>query len=200
MHGHFSNSELAKAVSNINSSLKEFRQKLKNAAAVVLTPSSSVVYRLKESGKIVTNCHKVNNNYFSRELLSAKDNYEFLNAAVQAIKNFVPKCKIIITLSPVRHYPGDLELNAHSKANLLCAIHDVCDEFANECIYFPAYEIVQDELRDYRFYKTDMMHPSDQAVELILGRFVKTFFDHNALEIMKKQRSEIRFKKHRPLK
>ena len=200
LHGHFSNSDLSKAVSNINSSLKEFRQKLKNAAAVVLTPSSSVIYRFKESGKIVANCHKVNNNCFSRELLSVKDNYEYLNGAVQAVKSFNPECKIIITLSPVRHYPGDLVLNARSKANLLSAIRDVCDEFDDKCIYFPAYEIMQDELRDYRFYKNDMMHPSEQAVELILGRFVKTFFESKALEIMKKRRSEIRFKKHRPLK
>ena len=200
LHGRFSNSDLKKAVSEANSSFEDFRRKLKNAAAVVLTPSSSVVYRFKESKRIVANCHKVNNNCFSRELLSVKDNYEYLNAAVLAIRDFNPNCRIIITLSPVRHYPGDLVLNARSKANLLSAIRDICDKFPEECIYFPAYEIMQDELRDYRFYKPDMMHPSEQAVELIMGRFVNAFFSSKALELMKKRRSEIRFQNHRPLK
>jgi hypothetical protein len=199
LHGRFSSSGLDKAVSDANSSLKDFRRKLKDAAAVVLTPSSSVVYRLKDSGKIVANCHKVNNNCFSRELLSVKDNFEYLTKTVLVVKEFNPDCKIIFTLSPVRHYPGDLELNARSKANLLSAIRDICDEFTGECIYFPAYEIMQDELRDYRFYKPDMVHPSAQAVEIITRRFVNTFFSSEALEFIKKRCSEARFQNHRPL-
>ncbi|MDD5728597.1 MAG: GSCFA domain-containing protein [Victivallales bacterium] len=197
LHGRFSAPEPEDAVRKINSSLETFRQQLKIAAAVVLTPSSSVVYRLKENGDIVANCHKVNNNCFSRGLLTVEENREYLRAAVRGITAFNPDCRIIFSLSPVRHYPGDLVLNARSKANLLSAIRDVCDEFNADCEYFPACEIMQDELRDYRFYKPDMLHPSGQAVELILGRFVKTFFTPEALEFMNERRAEARTRNHR---
>jgi hypothetical protein len=92
----------------------------------------------------------------------------------------------------VRHYPGDLVLNARSKANLLSALHEIPD-----CIYFPAYEILHDELRDYRFYKADMLHPSEQTVELICARFIKTFFSKEAINIIEQKLSETKLLNHK---
>jgi hypothetical protein len=196
-HGKFSNKDLNAAVENANEVLSGFRAWLESADAIVLTPSSSVVYCLKENNLIVANCHKVKNSLFERKILSIKDNYEFLSTVVRKIAEFNSTCKIIFTLSPVRHYPGDLVLNSYSKANLLSALHEVCQENLDRCIYFPAYEILHDELRDYRFFKTDLMHPSEQAVELICGRFIKMFFCDEAIEIMDKKLAENKRRNHR---
>ena len=198
-HGSFSRPDLKEALTNANKVLEEFRETLKRADAVVLTPSSSVVYCLKSSGDIVANCHKVNNNLFERKILSMAENRQYLAATVNKILQFNANCKIIFTLSPVRHYPGDLALNSVSKANLRGALHEVCEEFRENCIYFPAYEILHDELRDYRFYKRDMLHPSEQAVELICGRFVKLFFTPEALKRMEKELAKAKFDNHRPI-
>ena len=191
-HGKFSNSDLKTAVANANSSLKKFRKKLKAADALVLTPSSSVVYCY--DGKIVANCHKVNNNKFEQKVLSPEENKKNLSEAVRSIRNLNANIKIIFTLSPVRHYPGNLVLNARSKANLLSVLHEIPDS-----IYFPSYEILHDELRDYRFYKTDLLHPSEQAVEIICGRFIKMFFEDSAIKIMHKELSKRKLSNHRPL-
>jgi GSCFA family len=199
-HGRFSNPDLKKAVQTANIALKDFRDRLKIADAVVLTPSSSVVYCLKDSGDIVANCHKVDNKRFEQRILSSGENRKFLTEAMEKIQEFNAKCKIIFTLSPVRHYPGNLILNARSKANLLSALHEVCDEFPENCIYFPSYEILHDELRDYRFYKTDLLHPSEQAVQLICGRFIKIFFEDNAVNIIKQELAKAKLRNHRTQK
>ena len=198
-HGRFSNSVLTEAVKNANFALKNFRDRLKIANSVVLTPSSSVVYCLKNSGEIAANCHKVDNNRFEQRILSSGENRKFLTDAVSKILKFNANCNIIFTLSPVRHYPGNLVLNARSKANLLSAIHEICDDFSKNCIYFPSYEILHDELRDYRFYKTDLLHPSEQAIQLICGRFIKMFFDPDAVNTMEKRLAKVKLRKHRAL-
>ncbi len=189
-HGRFSNADLKTAVGNANLTLKKFRERLNVADAIVLTPSSSVVYCYK--GNIVANCHKVNNNSFERKILSTKENRDYLTQTVENIRELNKNIKIIFTLSPVRHYPGDLILNARSKANLLSALHEIPDS-----IYFPSYEILHDELRDYRFYKTDMLHPSEQTVELICARFIKTFFNQEAIEFIEKKLAEAKLHNHR---
>ena len=199
-HGSFSNAKLETAVENANMALAEFTECLEKASVLVLTPSSSVVYCLKDNGLITANCHKVNNNCFERKILSYSENKIYLQKIVEAVLVVNPDCKIIFTLSPVRHYPGDLALNSRSKANLMSALRDICDEFAEKCIYFPSYEILNDELRDYRFYKKDMMHPSELAVELICSRFIDTFFEAEAITQMKKALAENKFKNHRAIK
>jgi len=195
-HGRFSNLNLKEAVKNANLALKAFRNRLKIADAIILTPSSSVVYCLKDTGDIAANCHKVDNNRFEQRILSSDENRKFLTEALNKILEFNTSCKIIFTLSPVRHYPGNLVLNARSKANLLSALHEICDEFPENCIYFPSYEILHDELRDYRFYKTDLLHPSEQAVQLICGRFIKTFFELDAVNTMEKELAEAKLRNH----
>jgi len=189
-HGRFSHTDLKTAVGNVNLALKKFREKLKVADAIVLTPSSSVVYCY--DGNIVANCHKVNNNNFELRILSTEENREHLSQTVENIRKLNQNIKIIFTLSPVRHYPGDLVLNARSKANLLSALHEIPDS-----IYFPAYEILHDELRDYRFYKTDMLHPSEQTVELICARFIKAFFSKEAINIIEQKLSEVKLRNHK---
>ena len=192
-HGRFSNADLKTALANANLTLEQFRERLKIADAIVLTPSSSVVYC--HDGEIVANCHKVNNNNFEQRILSSKENKKYLTEALKKIKGFNANCKVIFTLSPVRHYPGNLVLNARSKANLLSALHEIPD-----CVYFPAYEILHDELRDYRFYKADMLHPSEQTVQLICARFIQIFFTAKAINIMDKELAKAKLRSHLSLK
>lgn len=176
-HGAFSAGNPVAAADKANAAMTEFRRKLKRAGLLIITPSSSVVYIERETGRIVANCHKVPNSRFQTRLLSQAENLEQLEAAIALAHDFNPACRIIFTLSPVRHYPGDLLLNSRSKANLLSAIRDCAERHSGYCAYFPAYEIMNDELRDYRFYKIDMLHPSEQATSYILGRFIENCGD-----------------------
>ena len=175
-HGSFSHQSQETLKETIKKSANNFYNKLVMSDIFMLTPSSSVVYCLKENNRLVANCHKYPGNKFHTVILSPEENYKNLKKALELIRLVNTKCSIIITLSPVRHYPGDLVLNARSKANLLYAIHKVVEESENAA-YFPSYEILLDELRDYRFFNEDMLHPSELARKIIFDRFVDTFFD-----------------------
>ncbi|MCP3965003.1 MAG: GSCFA domain-containing protein [Lentisphaerae bacterium] len=195
-HGNFSHKDLDTAVSFANNSLKEFAEKLKKADIFIITPSSSVTYVYKETDCIVANCHKLPNNYFKTRVLTVNENTEYLQHAVNLVHKVNEKCKIIFTLSPVRHYPGDLTLNGRSKANLLAAIHEICTTAAN-CCYFPSYEIMNDELRDYRFYNPDLLHPNELAIKYICSRFTETVLDKTTIRHVEKALNAINFKRHR---
>jgi hypothetical protein len=179
-HGAFARPTLVEAIEIANATQINFSQALRRAKYFIVTPSSSVVYKLKKSGNIVANCHKVKNSEFKRCLLSVEDNLTALNDLSLAVEQFNPACQTIFTVSPVRHYPGDLVLNSVSKANLLAAVRCNVDMHQNSH-YFPAYEIMQDELRDYRFYKNDMLHPSPLAEDIIFERFIENCFSADAL-------------------
>ena len=196
-HGDFSCPELQNSVDAANKASSNFYDELKKASLLLLTPASSVVYEYVKSGRIVAHCHKVPGNEFKKRILSVSDNLDALKRAVQAALSVNPSLRIILTLSPVRHYPGDLVLNARSKANLLSAIHELEPE---NVFYFPSYEIVLDELRDYRFFEQDMLHPSGTAREIVFERFVETYFDASAQEKIKAGLKESRRNAHIPMK
>ncbi|OGV18310.1 MAG: hypothetical protein A2X47_06330 [Lentisphaerae bacterium GWF2_38_69] len=197
-HGFFSSKSKEELIWQVNEAKKQFVERLKKARLFILTPSSSVVYVLKSSGRITANCHKVPNNNFSVEILSNEVNLANLKESISLIKNYNPDCSVIITLSPVRHYPGNLCLNSRSKANLLSAICE-CVEQTQNCMYFPSYEILLDELRDYRFYADDMLHPSNLARQLILDRFLESYFDQSSLIEIKERRKNLKLLNHRIL-
>ena len=178
-HGSYSDVDINKAVAGANTALKQFHAAVIESGVFVMTPSSSVIYQRVENKKIVANCHKVPNHLFQRRLLSQGENELALHSSIASIHSINPLCKIIFTLSPVRHYPGDLVLNARSKANLLAAIHNCVDQY-DFVEYFPAYEIVLDELRDYRFFNEDMLHPNELARNIIFQRFIDTYFSAHA--------------------
>ncbi len=179
-HGSFSSENLAGAVSRCNCAARRFRDVLDMAGILLVTVSSAVVYEEKSSGRIVANCHKVPGTEFSRRLLSSAECRESLKRSVCAFRRRNETAPVLFTLSPVRHYPGDPVLNARSKALLLTAIHETC-ESERGCAYFPAYEIVMDELRDYRFYKEDLVHPAPATVRMIEDCFVANCFEAEAM-------------------
>jgi len=174
-HGSFSATSEEYLLKNIQKASEKNLNKLKRADIFILTPASSVVYCLKENDRIISNCHKYPGNKLYTKILSVEDNLKYLREIIRHIRSINKNCLIVTTLSPVRHYPGDLVLNARSKANLLSAIHMALEENKNT-VYFPSYEIFLDELRDYRFCNEDMLHPNILARKIIFEKFMNTFF------------------------
>ena len=156
-------------------------------AIVVFTLGTNHVYRLKETGEIVDNCRKRPQRLFQEEELTIDQCCEALSEAVDKLQTVTTDLQVIITVSPIRYAKYGYHGSQLSKATLLLAADKLCREREN-CTYFPAYEIVNDELRDYRFYKEDMLHPSDQTVSYIWERFSETFFGKSTFDFLEKWR------------
>ena len=146
------------------------------AGTVFLTLGTNHVYRLKETGEIVDNCEKRPQSLFTEEELSVEACADYLQQAITLLREQNPSVRIILTVSPIRYRKYGYHASQLSKATLLLAVQKVSVNLCESVAYFPAYEIVNDELRDYRFYKPDMLHPSDQAVEYIWQRLSETYF------------------------
>ena len=170
---HVSDVEL---LNDINGELKRYGDFFAAAKWVVVSLGTSWVYRHKNSGQIVSNCHKLPSQQFEREFLTVEESVICLSDMVSKH----PDKHFIFTVSPLRHLKDGLHENQLSKSALLLAVDAICKQFGN-AHYFPAYEILNDELRDYRFYKEDMVHPTEQTVRYIWKRFVE--FAINPLEI-----------------
>ncbi len=184
--------EIKNSCSNAKSSSANFVPVLppwgdKRGAVAVFTLGTNHVYRLKESGEIVDNCRKRPQRLFQEEELTVDQCCEALSEAVDKLQTVTTDLHVIITVSPIRYAKYGYHGSQLSKATLLLAADKLCRE-REDCTYFPAYEIVNDELRDYRFYKEDMLHPSDQAVGYIWERFSETFFDKSTFDFLEKWR------------
>jgi hypothetical protein len=196
-HGSLAESSPKLAADKANGAMASFADRLKRCSMFAATPASSVVYEYIPDGKIVANCHKVPGNMFKRRVLTVEENRAALAEMVSAVRAVNPSCLIALTLSPVRHYPGDPALNSLSKARLLCAIRDTVEASEN-AVYFPSYEIMSDELRDYRFYADDMAHPSALAADIIFRRFAAWIFDDDALEFLRSNLDALKRSSHIP--
>lgn len=163
----------------------------------VFTLGTNHVYRLKETGEIVDNCQKRPQRLFQEEELTIDQCCDALAEAVDKLRGIVPGVQVIITVSPIRYAKYGFHGSQLSKATLLLATDRLCREYGC-CSYFPAYEIVNDELRDYRFYKEDMLHPSDQAVAYIWERFSAAYFSKETNAFLEKWRPIKAALNHRP--
>src|SRR5688572_19870142 len=143
---------------------------------IIITYGTAWVYERKETGEVVANCHKIPNNLFTKSLLTQQEITDSFGKLYNELKQFNPRIKIIVTVSPVRHIKDTLELNSVSKAVLRAACHAVIGSFP-DVSYFPSYEIMLDDLRDYRFYKADMIHPTDVAEDYIWEKFGESYFN-----------------------
>jgi len=197
-HGAFSAPTVEEALDKAETARKTFLKSLKKADACFITLSSSVLYWHKPSKRFVANCHKIPGNEFERQLSTQKTCSASLLCACRKIRELNPGCKLIFTLSPVRHYPGELVLNSISKARALNAICDALVKMDNSA-YFPAYEIQMDELRDYRFYADDMLHPSVQAQDYVRNRLLEACFTEAANGIFRANLARRRREAHIPL-
>ena len=179
-HGSFSCRDRNEAIEKAEKARRDFAELLPEAELCLITLSTAVIHTHKESGRIVANCHKLPNGEFSPGVLSYQNCTSAVQKILALIRKAAPATTVLFSLSPVRHNPGDPVKESYSKSLLRCAIEEVLPEERN-VFYFPAYEILRDELRSYRFYKEDMLHPSELAVKIILSRFRKEFCD-KALE------------------
>ena len=173
-HSSFFAMDKNSLVEKINNKLTEVSEKLKTAQYLIITWGTSWVY-LKEN-KLVANCHKMPGNLFTKKILSPEEIIENFGALHELLKTFNPDLKIIITISPVRHIKDTLPLNNVSKSILRYATHEITNQFKN-VHYYPSFELCIDDLRDYRFYKEDMIHPNNVAIEYIWNHFSSTFFN-----------------------
>jgi len=158
---------------------------LKDAKWIFITYGTAWVYERKDTGEIVSNCHKMPASGFTKSLLSQKKVLESFDEFYKDLKTFNPSCKLILTVSPVRHVKDTLQLNSVSKSVLRLACQSIAETYS-DAFYFPSYEIMLDDLRDYRFYKPDMIHPSDEAEEYIWNQFADSYFDNSTKEFIKK--------------
>ena len=154
----------------------------------VLTLGTNHVYIEKATGTVVDNCQKRPQNLFEERVLTVEQCTEALRGVVAALRKGNPNVKIILTVSPIRYAKYGYHESQLSKATLLLASHQIITEQQGRIYYFPAYEIVNDELRDYRFYKADMLHPNEQAVDYIWERFVEVSFSKEAKKFLESWR------------
>jgi hypothetical protein len=175
-HSSFSDTDRDRVLDNINSSLTSASDMLYRADYLLLTFGTAWVYRLKKSGEIVCNCHKVPSREFDRELLTPSAIFNECDSMIGSLKRAVPGLKIVLTISPVRHWKDGPQGNQVSKAALHLAVSQLLEKHRDITGYFPAYELMIDDLRDYRFYADDLVHPNKQAIEYIWEKFSETYF------------------------
>jgi GSCFA family. len=196
-HSRFSDVDKISCLELINTRIKESRRNLKDADILFFTFGTSYVYYLKASGKLVSNCHKVPEREFNRTMASVEAIISTYNKLISNLLNYNPKLHIVFTVSPVRHWKDGVHENQVSKAILLLSIHELCKQFSNTS-YFPAYELVMDDLRDYRFYAEDMLHPNDQAINYIWQRFKDCYMSQETMVLMKEVEKITQAYHHRP--
>ena len=184
-------------MNNLNSILSENFKIISNATHFIITYGTSWVYRNKTSNEIVANCHKVPQNQFDKEILSVEIIEQSIKNTINLIQKINPNCNFIFTISPVRHIKDGFVENQRSKAHLITAIQNSQLATRNSQ-YFPSYEIMMDELRDYRFYADDMLHPSQTAIDYIWIKFFENYVAESEFSTMNQVCEIQRALKHRP--
>jgi hypothetical protein len=209
-HSKFSNINADECLNNINESQQQAHDFLEETDWLIITLGSSFSYCLTSEyseasspnggegleGAGVANCHRAPSQWFNKHLLYIDETIALLVGAYHRLKQFNPKLKIIFTISPVRHIRDGVIENNRSKARLIEAVHHLVNKFPG-LYYFPAYELVIDVLRDYRFYDIDMVHPNYPATEFVMERFNESFIDERSQQLMDEIKKIVIAKKHK---
>lgn len=193
-HTSFARKSEEEFLENANARLREASSFYRTSTKVIVTLGTSWCYRHIAGDMVVSNCLKRDAREFSRELMSPETTVEVLSKAIAA-----SDAVFFLTVSPIRHLKDGAHGNQLSKAALLLAEDELCRRFPGRCIYFPSYEIMLDELRDYRFYAEDMIHPSDQAVGYIWERFCDFTLADDQRQLLAARQKEFRQSRHRPM-
>ncbi|HQC05020.1 MAG TPA: GSCFA domain-containing protein [Paludibacteraceae bacterium] len=196
-HGSFSAKTQEQALANINTIYSVATERFEQTDVLILTFGSAWVY--EHDGSVVANCHKVPEREFTRRRLSVDEIVERYTVLLSRLLKNRPYLRIVFSVSPIRYLRNGATENQTSKAILLLAAEALCRQF-EVAIYFPSYEIVLDELRDYRFFADDMIHPSSMAVEYVWERFCAAFFTEKTLELLPQVAKINKALQHRPLK
>tara|TARA_R110000850_G_scaffold182360_1_gene307793 strand:+ start:52502 stop:53464 length:963 start_codon:yes stop_codon:yes gene_type:complete len=186
-HSALSHPQKEVLLKNLNNVLQLTSQNLKQATHCIITLGTAWVYQHKTSGELVANCHKVPQKEFEKRLLTVDEIEKSLKNIIGSVRKLNPDCSLIFTISPVRHLKDGFTENQVSKSHLISALYKTrnAEEFKQDLYYFPSYEIVMDELRDYRFYAPDMIHPNPTAIDYIWNRFSEYCISEEAFLVMK---------------
>ena len=198
-HGSFKHQNIEILLDKINTLVQQSINYNAAHPLIIITWGSAIIYSIKETGQVVANCHKQPSSIFHRNMLTVD---EIVNQYVIYIEKMLliePVFRIIITVSPVRYAKDGFVENQLSKSILFVALNKLIELYPDNVEYFPAYEIIMDELRDYRFYKTDMIHPSQVAVDLVWQYFQKTYFTATDQKVLKEIEAFNSLRAHRPL-
>jgi hypothetical protein len=199
-HGSFSSASCEETLQAINSRLEHASELINgNLDRLIITFGSAYVYTDRESGAVVSNCHKRPEREFTRSRISVEDIVTSYLPLIDLLSLRNPELKILFTVSPIRHIRDGLTANQLSKSTLLLAVDELCRRRPDVCFYFPSYEIMMDELRDYRFYADDLLHPSAVAVEYIWKRLSQALFTDETRRVISECESIRRALSHRPL-
>lgn len=208
-HGRFANKDKQACLDAINASQQQAHRMLKEASWLVITPGTAYSYRLTDTvpenarqaiaeQNGVANCHKAPGNWFEKHLLTIEEIISVFDNCMHQLFFFNRNLKIIFTVSPVRHIRDGLVENNRSKARLLEAVHHLVNKF-DRLFYFPAYELVMDVLRDYRFYEADMVHPNNMATGYVMDQFMNYAFDESTRKLAGEIQKLVQSRLHKPL-
>jgi len=179
-HSRFSGTDPEKVISGINSGMELSSDFLKTADLLIITFGTAYVYRLQSTDAVVSNCHKIPAKFFTYKRLTIDEILKDWIDLIERLKKFNPSLQILFTVSPIRHLKDGIHENQLSKSILLLSVDELIKKYSH-CYYFPSYEILLDDLRDYRFYNEDMLHPSSQAIDYIWGKFSEAWFDEKTM-------------------
>lgn len=200
-HSRFSNADRQRCLDACNASIQSGHEFLKSCTLLTLTFGTAYVYELQDEGgwhgRVVSNCHKVPASRFIKRRATLNEMLAVCNDTLQRLQRINTNVKVQLTVSPIRHSADGARGNQLSKSLL----HLLCDELQHSCdaCYFPAYEIVMDELRDYRFYDADMLHLSATAVEILWQRYAEAYFPQETMRKVQENQREARAAKHRKI-
>ena len=179
-HSRFSGTDPEKVISGINSGMELSSDFLKTADLLIITFGTAYVYRLQSTDAVVSNCHKIPAKFFTYKRLTIDEILKDWIDLIERLKKFNPSLQILFTVSPIRHLKDGIHENQLSKSILLLSVDELLKKYSH-CYYFPSYELLLDDLRDYRFYNEDMLHPSSQAIDYIWGKFSEAWFDEKTM-------------------
>lgn len=197
-HGDFSSPDAEETLRRINERISRAHKEIFRLNRLLLTFGTAWVYRQKDTGRIVANCHKQPEQCFDRRRLSVEEIVADYTMLLTRLLARNPEMRVLFTVSPIRHVRDGMHANQLSKATLLLAIDRLQQTFPDHVFYFPAYELVLDELRDYRFYAQDMVHPSEVAVDYVWKRFTQACFSPETLRIIEESETIRKALAHKP--
>jgi hypothetical protein len=197
-HSRFSGTHPAEVLHLINTTLRDASDSLRQAKYLIITFGTSNVFRLERSGEVVSNCHKLPAQLFREEKLSIRHIVESWTPLIKELLSFNPQLRILFTVSPIRHLKEGAHGNQLSKATLLLATEELVQS-CPQCSYFPSYELLLDDLRDYRFYADDLTHPNKQAIDYIWEKFGDVYFNQQTAAAVQEEERKRKALNHRPL-
>ncbi|WP_299991750.1 GSCFA domain-containing protein [uncultured Pontibacter sp.] len=196
LHSSLSSPNRDELLVTITNLLDTTRTALQQAKLLIVTLGTAVGYRLLSSGEVVANCHKIPARNFNRELLPLHTLRQDMESTLEQLQQFNPKLQVLLTVSPVRHIKETIEINSVSKSILRVLCHQMTTN--QQARYFPAYEIMVDDLRDYRFYGRDMVHPTEVAEDYIWDKFVQAYLSQEFRDFLQEWEKIRRALSHRP--